>query len=98
MMDKLPLVHAALSSHLVSTAVVATICALTFRMKLLIEQQLNDSREWLFDTLSPSLADISLHFILAFVISLSRHISILDDNYPFTTEVGLQSLKNYFVI
>lgn len=87
MTERLPLVHAALSSHLVSTAVVAAICALTFRMKLLIEQQLHDSREWLFDTLSPSLADISLHFILAFAISLSGHSSILDANHPFTTEV-----------
>ncbi|PPQ94960.1 hypothetical protein CVT25_003932 [Psilocybe cyanescens] len=35
------------------------------REKLLIEEQLSDSREWLFNTASPSLADISLHFSFA---------------------------------
>lgn len=32
-------------------------------MKSLVEEQLNDGREWLFDTELPSFADISIHFI-----------------------------------
>ncbi|KAG6817457.1 hypothetical protein H0H87_008625 [Tephrocybe sp. NHM501043] len=33
----------------------------------LLEEQLNDGREWLFDSKLPSLADISVHFILTWV-------------------------------
>ena len=33
--------------------------------KALAEEQLFDGREWLFDTVSPSFADISLHFLYA---------------------------------
>ncbi|KAF9265877.1 hypothetical protein L218DRAFT_897790 [Marasmius fiardii PR-910] len=33
----------------------------------LIEGQLQDGREWLFDTTSPSLADLSVHFVYAWV-------------------------------
>ncbi|KAL0581249.1 hypothetical protein V5O48_000837, partial [Marasmius crinis-equi] len=32
-----------------------------------IEQQLQDDREWLLDTISPSLADLSVHFIYAWI-------------------------------
>ncbi|KAG6919404.1 hypothetical protein DXG01_006287 [Tephrocybe rancida] len=33
----------------------------------LLEEQLNDARTWLFDSESPSLADITVHFILSWV-------------------------------
>lgn len=33
----------------------------------LVEEQLSDDREWLFDTELPGLADISVHFLLAWV-------------------------------
>lgn len=33
----------------------------------LIEEQLRDGREWLFDTESPSLADVSVHYIFAWL-------------------------------
>ncbi|KAF9534889.1 hypothetical protein CPB83DRAFT_843106 [Crepidotus variabilis] len=49
----------------------------------IIETQLSDSREWLFDTEGPSLADISLHFILAWANSLPGGKFICDEKtYP----------------
>ncbi|KAG6821247.1 hypothetical protein H0H93_002357 [Arthromyces matolae] len=39
------------------------------RSKGLLEEQLNDGREWLFDSQLPSLADVSVHFILSWLKS-----------------------------
>ncbi|KXN83664.1 hypothetical protein AN958_00805 [Leucoagaricus sp. SymC.cos] len=44
----------------------------------LVEEQLSDDREWLFDTELPSLADLSVHFLLAWVKS-SRGVEGLYD-------------------
>ena len=37
-----------------------------------MEQQLADDREWLLDTVSPSLADLSVHFIYSWLMLNSR--------------------------
>jgi hypothetical protein len=43
-----------------------------------VEEQLSDDREWLFDTELPSLADISVHFLLAWVHSFRGVESLYD--------------------
>ncbi|KAJ3571432.1 hypothetical protein NP233_g3763 [Leucocoprinus birnbaumii] len=45
----------------------------------LIEEQLSDDRQWLFDTESPSLADISVHFLLAWVNNFRGVESLYDE-------------------
>lgn len=45
---------------------------------LLVEEQLNDSREWLFDTELPSLADVSVHFVFAWGRSFKGTDSLFD--------------------
>jgi len=44
----------------------------------LIEEQLFDGREWLFDTELPSLADISVHFVFAWIKSFRGVDSLFD--------------------
>ncbi|KAF8812403.1 hypothetical protein BYT27DRAFT_7239890 [Phlegmacium glaucopus] len=44
----------------------------------LVEEQLSDSRDWLFDSELPSLADISVHFVLAWAKSFDRKGSLFD--------------------
>lgn len=39
---------------------------------------LKDGREWLFDTATPSLADIALHFLLFWVYSAKGTESVFD--------------------
>jgi len=54
---------------------------------LLVEEQLSDSREWLFDTELPSLADISVHFVLAWARSLKGTATLFDaKRVPFTLQ------------
>ncbi|KAF8897500.1 hypothetical protein BD779DRAFT_382010 [Infundibulicybe gibba] len=51
----------------------------------LIEEQLHDSREWLFDTELPSLADISVHFVCAWILNFPGSSDIVHDTtYPHT--------------
>jgi len=45
---------------------------------LSVEEQLSDSREWLFDSELPSLADISVHFVLTWAKSFDRKGSLFD--------------------
>lgn len=55
----------------------------------LVEEQLNDDREWLFDTESPSLADISVHFLLAWVREFRGVESLYDTSqFPKTLKVA----------
>ncbi|KAG7449324.1 uncharacterized protein BT62DRAFT_945497, partial [Guyanagaster necrorhizus] len=50
----------------------------------LTEEQLCDGREWLFDTTSPSLADISLHVVYSWVKSFRRlETKALFDEHKF---------------
>ncbi|KAJ6552763.1 hypothetical protein B0H19DRAFT_995226 [Mycena capillaripes] len=44
----------------------------------LIEEQLSDGREWIFDTEHPSLADVSLHSILAYLKCIPAAESLFD--------------------
>jgi len=44
----------------------------------LIEEQLSDGREWLFDTELPSLADLSVHFVYAWVKGFRGVESLFD--------------------
>lgn len=56
----------------------------------LVEEQLSDSREWLFDSALPSLADISVHFVLAWAKSLDRKDSLFDvKRIPNTLQVSI---------
>ncbi|PPQ72196.1 hypothetical protein CVT26_006927 [Gymnopilus dilepis] len=52
---------------------------------LLLEEQLKDSREWLFNTVQPSLADISLHFVFAWARTFKSTKAVFDaKEIPFT--------------
>jgi glutathione S-transferase len=54
---------------------------------LLVEEQLSDSREWLFNTVSPSLADISVHFVFAWSRSFKGTDTLFDTKrVPFTLQ------------
>jgi len=54
----------------------------------LVEEQLSDNREWLFDTELPSLADISVHFVLAWIASFRGVESLYDaTQIPMTIKV-----------
>ncbi|KAJ7512478.1 hypothetical protein B0H11DRAFT_2214273 [Mycena galericulata] len=44
----------------------------------LIEEQLSDGREWLFDTELPSLADISVHFVYVWIKNFNGVDSLFD--------------------
>lgn len=48
-------------------------------MQDLIEEQLSDGREWLMDTETPSLADLSVHYIWEWMqqFRLLRHLKDL---------------------
>jgi len=48
----------------------------------LVEEQLSDGREWLFDTELPSLADVSVHFVYAWLKSF-RGVETLFDASTF---------------
>lgn len=54
--------------------------------QVLVEEQLRDGREWLFDTESPGLADLTVHFYLAWVSKFPGVKSIYD-TAPVTCQV-----------
>ncbi|KAJ7744478.1 hypothetical protein DFH07DRAFT_834454 [Mycena maculata] len=61
----------------------------------LIEEQLSDGREWLFDTELPSLADISVHFVYAWLKGFRGVESLFDvDTFPNSLE-WLARLTDY---
>jgi hypothetical protein len=60
-----------------------------FVIQALVEEQLSDNREWLFDTELPSLADISVHFLLAWVATFRGVESLYDETQiPRTLKVN----------
>jgi len=53
----------------------------------LIEEQLSDDREWLFDTELPSLADVSVHFVYVWAKSFRGVETLFDTNtFPKSLE------------
>ncbi|KAF8974318.1 hypothetical protein BDZ97DRAFT_1946033 [Flammula alnicola] len=53
----------------------------------LIEEQLSDDREWLFETELPSLADLSVHFVLAWGRGFKGANALFDKNrVPYTIQ------------
>ncbi|KAJ7129726.1 hypothetical protein C8R44DRAFT_777507 [Mycena epipterygia] len=53
----------------------------------LVEEQLSDGREWLFDTELPSLADVSVHFVYAWIKAFRGVESLFDSNtFPKSLE------------
>lgn len=60
--------------------------AIDIVLQVLVEEQLRDGREWLFDTESPGLADISVHFLLAWVGKFPG-VKNLYDTAPTTCQV-----------
>jgi hypothetical protein len=50
---------------------------------------LSDGREWLFDTELPSLADVSVHFVYAWIKPFRGVESLFDaGTFPKSLEVG----------
>jgi hypothetical protein len=52
-----------------------------------LENQLSDGREWLFDTEQPSLADISIYLIYAWVRTLSTEALLNHEIHSCTVKV-----------
>ncbi|KAF8915912.1 hypothetical protein CPB85DRAFT_1292377 [Mucidula mucida] len=61
----------------------------------LSEEQLGDGREWLFDTTSPSLADVSLHFILSWIKAAPGTESVFDEKKAPRTLKWLSRTTEY---
>lgn len=61
-------------------------------MQALVEEQLSDGREWLFDTEQPSLADVSVFFPLDWI----RWKKDLFDakKFPHAVQVSLLPIQN----
>ena len=57
-----------------------------------MEEQLADGREWLFDTETPSLADVSVHFIFSWV-SIFRRVKDLFDPKTFPKSIAVRRIK-----
>lgn len=50
-----------------------------------LEEQLRDGREWLFDTTVPGLADVSVHFTLAWLKTMKTSRAVWDiKRFPYT--------------
>ncbi|KAF9055110.1 hypothetical protein BDZ89DRAFT_1106980 [Hymenopellis radicata] len=65
----------------------------------LTEEQLGDGREWLFDTTSPSLADVSLHFILSWIKAAPGTDSVFDEkNVPCTLKASSTTVSYCLLI
>ena len=48
-----------------------------------MEEQLRDGRKWLFDTITPSLADISVYFVLSWIQTLKLAQGLItEQTYP----------------
>jgi len=62
----------------------------------LIEEQLNDGRDWLFDTELPGLADISVHFILAWARSFPGTEALFDKSQNPHVIQWLDRLSKFF--
>lgn len=85
-----PATTSVLSSHIVSFALLTRVENLVDHEKALAEEQLYDGRDWLFDTVSPSLADISLHFLYACVAPFPAAKTLFDaSKYPKFVAVRL---------
>lgn len=61
----------------------------------LVEEQLSDSREWLFDSELPSLADISVHFVLVWAKSFDGKGSLFDVKRIPNTLQWINRLNEY---
>ncbi|KAJ7144686.1 hypothetical protein C8R46DRAFT_1232533 [Mycena filopes] len=62
----------------------------------LVEEQLADGREWLFNTEQPSLADISVHFVFTWIKPFGGVETLFDsDTFPKSLE-WLARLTTYF--
>ncbi|KAF9483926.1 hypothetical protein BDN70DRAFT_873039 [Pholiota conissans] len=61
----------------------------------LLEAQLSDDREWLFETELPSLADISVHFVLAWARSFPGTQTLFDKNQNPCTIQWLDRLTQF---
>jgi len=61
----------------------------------LVEEQLSDSREWLFDSELPSLADISVHFVLAWAKSFDKKGSLFDEKRVPNTLKWINHLNKF---
>ncbi|EAU84754.2 hypothetical protein CC1G_00273 [Coprinopsis cinerea okayama7 len=63
--------------------------------QVLVEEQLKDGRTWLFDTQAPSLADISIHFVLAWALGFPAAKPLRQDGRFPLTHKWLSALTAY---
>ncbi|KAI5834539.1 hypothetical protein K523DRAFT_339697 [Schizophyllum commune Tattone D] len=66
------------------------------RSKTLVEEQLQDGRQWLFDTETPGLADLSVFFVLNWARSLPGTSELFGDKVKFAkTLEWLRNVQKY---
>lgn len=61
----------------------------------LVEEQLRDGRVWLFDTVTPSIADISVHFVLQWGKGFRTSRALFDGQRFPLTEKWIASVTTY---
>lgn len=93
MANRIPGAHSTMSSHLVKYIFRLFLSSYSnyTPTQLLVEQQLSDGRVWLFETETPSLADISVQFIIAWARAFDRENVVFDPKQnPYTLQVRWQ--------
>ncbi|KAJ7904484.1 hypothetical protein B0H14DRAFT_2327820 [Mycena olivaceomarginata] len=61
----------------------------------LLEEQLSDGREWLFETQLPSFADLSVHFMFAWIKRLPNTASLFDASTVPKSLEWFERMENY---
>ena len=86
-----PVIKSTIVSHLVfKEYTFGTKCPQiqTLFFEVLLEEQLSDGREWLFDTKSPGYGDFSVHFIYSWIMYFRIMRDVLNaDKFPFSVAV-----------
>jgi hypothetical protein len=88
MVARQPHVESILSSNLVRHRLNSTTTSHNTIFKALLEEQLSDGREWLFDTELPSLADISVYFIYSWIQLFWKKGLFDTQKFPKSLEVN----------
>ena len=89
-----PIVKSQISSHIVSAlnTVGSSFSTISLEQTLL-EEQLSDGREWLFDTETPSLADAATHMVYNWALRFKKTRDVGDPaKFPNSLAVGADLL------
>ena len=94
-----PVVKSWLSSHLVRPPLIFLAEEAEHESQALLEEQLVDGRDWLMDTETPSLADLSVHYVWEWMLEFRplRHLKDLFDPAVFPRTVAVRPIPLYIL-